>query len=312
MFAALRPQCFVPAAMKPRFLLTLTVFSCALLSACALFAQPNAPHISNSALDELSGLAVSHADPTLLWGHNDSGDGPNLFRIGLAGEDLGMITVDGADAIDWEDIAAFDWHGQPALLIADIGDNNAKRDHLTLYAVTDPGVSGPAKLLWKLDFRYPDGPRDCEAVAVDPIEHSILLLSKREFPQHLYRLPLPDTQPAPGLAIAESLNNAVKIQRPTLVDLVENPGFGQYSGMPTAMDIARDGSFAVVVTYKNAYRFRRAPGESWGGAFAAVPETIVQPRLRQTEAGAISADGRHLFISSEGHSAPLVRLPLAP
>eukprot|EP01035_Chromulina_nebulosa_P023316 gene23316-30224_t len=101
--------------------------------------QPDAPRVASPALDELSGLAVSHADPDLLWGHNDSGAGPDLYRIGIHGEDLGSVHIAGVQAIDWEDIAAFDWQGKPALLIADTGDNTAKRKSVTLYAVSDPG-----------------------------------------------------------------------------------------------------------------------------------------------------------------------------
>ncbi len=266
--------------------------------------------MQNPALTELSGLAASHADAKLLWGHNDSGDGPNLFRIGLNGEDYGEVAVPGARAVDWEDIAAFDWRGQPALLIADTGDNNAVRDSVTLYAVSDPGLRGEVKLLWTQVFRYPDGARDCEAVAVDPIDKAVILLSKRDVPQRLYRLPLPEKLPVTGIATAEALGAVSTIPRPTLADVVENPGFGQYSGEPTALDIARSGGFAVVTTYKNAYLFRRAPGQDWSKVFESMPVTIALPRLRQTESGAIGADGSVLYVSSEGDASPLLRTPL--
>lgn len=117
---------------RPRWWLHAVPGATLLLNSCALLSQPDGARVRNPALDELSGLAISHADPTLLWGHNDSGDGPNLFRIGVNDEDYGRIAVAGARAVDWEDIAAFDWQGQPALLVADTGENTARREVVTL------------------------------------------------------------------------------------------------------------------------------------------------------------------------------------
>src|SRR5262245_51670088 len=133
--------------------------------------------VANPDLDELSGLAVSRADPQVLWGHNDTGGGNVLFRFGADGADFGSVHVKGARATDWEDIAAFEQDGTPALLVADTGDNLRARAQLVLYAVRDPGRDGAAELLWRLPFSFPDGARDCEAVAVDEVAREILLVS---------------------------------------------------------------------------------------------------------------------------------------
>lgn len=282
------------------------------LSACASGAPAGTPDVQAPALVELSGLAVSHADDTLLWAHNDSGDGPNLFRVGFDGADLGRVRIDGAKAVDWEDIATFDWQGAPAILVGDVGDNFARRDHVTLYAVADGGRLGDTHLLWKLDLRYPDGPRDCEAVAVDPVDGMILLLSKRDLPNRLYAVPMPAVAPPPDAPplVPRFLGTVETLPQPTLDELPNAPFFGMLSGLPTALDISRDGRFAVVTTYGDAYRYVRRAGEPWIATFARTPERIRLPRLRQTEAGAITADGRSLFVSTEGRPAPLVRVPL--
>lgn len=283
-----------------------------LLSSCALLSQPAGPQLENPELDELSGLASSLAAPDLLWGHNDSGDAPRLFRIGPRGEDLGFVPIQGAVAIDWEDIAAFRWQGEPALLIGDVGDNHARREHVTLYAVRDPGARGEPKLLWTLDFKYPDGPRDCEAVAVDPVDQSVILISKREHPQRLYRLPIPKDAPRPGsMAVAEALGPITTLPRSSFADWFETPLYSEFDG-PTALDIDPAGRFAVVITYKDAFLYPRAEGQSWREAFAATPRLIRLPHLRQTEAGAISSDGRTLTVSGEGVHMAIARVPLAP
>lgn len=284
-----------------------------LLNSCVLLSQPDAPHLAHPALDELSGLVVSKADPTVLWGHNDSGGKAELFRIGLDGEDLGRLRIAGAQANDWEDIAAFEWQGRPALLIADVGDNKARRKAVTLYAVRDPGRSGDqARLLWQLDFRYGDGPRDCEAMTIDPADHSVLLLTKRENPKRLYRLPLPEGKPPVGVAVADLLGEVTTVPQPNALDHLGHPMQANFFGQPTAMDLSPDGRSLLVLTYKNALRWRRADGQPWLDALAAAPEIIALPFLFQAEALAVAADGASMFVSSEGANAPLLRVPLAP
>ena len=152
-------------------------------------------------LVEASGLAVSRRHPDLLWALNDSGNKPLLFALDVSGGDLGQVTLVGTKNRDWEDLASFTWRGEPWLLVADVGDNRGQRDRVVLHALPEPQAddqgrfSGEVKPAWSLTFTYPDGPRDCEAVAVDEAAGRILLLSKRRNPPMLYSLPL---GPSPG------------------------------------------------------------------------------------------------------------------
>lgn len=280
----------------------------ALLTVAAA-AAPLIFSLKNRALDESSGLALSLLDPQILWSHNDSGGLPALYRVGLQGEDLGRVDVPLAMNFDWEDIAAFRYHGAPALLIGDVGDNYSIRDEVSVYAVADPGRSNRTQLLWKLAFQYEDGPRDCEALAVDPVSGDILLISKREQPPALYRLPLPDAPPTRP-AIAKRIATLPQIPRAGGADFKNHPIAYAYLSMPTALDISRDGRFAVVITPKDAYLYLRRGAESWARTFARLPRTIAQPWLPQTEGGAISADGRWLYISSERGPKNFARVAL--
>ena len=282
-----------------------------LLLACGATFAADTFELANRDIDELSGLAVSRADPTLLWGHNDTGGGLRLYRIGLRGEDLGSVRVTEAKSSDWEDIAAFDDATGPALLIADTGDNFAIRSFPTLYAVRDPGRSGEATLLWRLDFRFPDGARDCEAVAVDPVGREILLVSKRDTPPRLYRLPLPQHAPD-GLQTAEFLGELAPPPAVTWRERLAQPIRSLYEHMPTGLDISRDGATAVLVTLRDAYVFRRETGASWAQAFRKPAVVLPLPSLRQVEAVALSADGRELIVGSEGRPGRLARIPLTP
>jgi len=118
-------------------------------------------------LDEVSGLAQSARDPAILWAIND--DGPaTIYAIDKTGKARGHVRI--ADALnrDWEDIAAFALGGTAYLIIADIGNNDGDRDVVTLYVVEEPRPEDEAvDIAWRIDYRYPDGPRDAESLAVD-------------------------------------------------------------------------------------------------------------------------------------------------
>ena len=130
-------------------------------------------------LAESSGVAVSRAQPGVYWTHNDSGDGPNLYAIDLAGKLLATFKVAGAEARDWEDMAAGPCIADPApsgtatpvcLYFADVGDNDRRRPWLTVYVVIEPWLDESTRTVASRSFRfrYPDGPDDTEAFAVLP------------------------------------------------------------------------------------------------------------------------------------------------
>lgn len=282
------------------------VLALALAAGCALAADTPVVAVAHPALDELSGLAVSRADAQVLWGHNDTGGGAFLFRFGPRGEDLGRVPVAGVQAHDWEDIAAFEHAGAPALLVADTGNNFATRAVVTLYAVSDPGRIGEPRLLWRLPFRFPDGARDCEAVAVDPVTREILLVSKRDTPPRLYRLPLPAGTPT-GVQRAEFVAELAGWPARNGLSLLRF-----FADSPTAFDISRDGTRAALVTPTHAYLYRKQAGATWAQALQRPEAALPLPtgELELIEAAAFSADGRELIVGSEGVPARLAHIAL--
>jgi hypothetical protein len=74
------------------------------------------------------------------------------------------------------------------------------------------------------------------------------------------------------------------------------------------MDIAPDGSQAIVITYNAGYLFARRGGESWQKAFARTPTRLRMPRMRAMEAVAFAPDGQTIYASSEGWPAPIYRI----
>ncbi len=287
--------------MRGIFLLTL------LLAGSAAATQW--PVLANRQLDEVSGLSRSLRDPQVLWALNDGGGGPVLYRLGLRGEDYGRVNILNAMNFDWEDLTSFMHQGMPALLIGDVGDNQGTRSSVTLYAVSDPGRKGAAKLLWKVDFRYPDGPRDCEAIAVDGESGHIYLLSKRDRPPQLYRIALPVVSPV-KMQTAERLGPVTSLPSVSADLTRDNPLAAYYFAMPTSISFAPDLRSVVVITPNDAYLFRRGANQPWLDALNGRPLPVALPKLRQTEAGTISNNGQHLYVTSEGRPAPLVKILL--
>jgi hypothetical protein len=273
--------------------------------------------IVHPAVREASGLAPSRRHRDVLWLINDSGNPPVLYAVGTNGVARGEYRVKGAQNRDWEDLASFRLGGVPYLMVADVGDNSAKHGTCTLYIVREPDVvrEAPKKsktlpLSWTVRFRYEDGPRDCESVAVHAASRRILLLSKRTRPPVLYELPLRRGD-AKDVATARRLAEIANIPPPTKEDLKDRQG--RYSSQPTAMDMASDGTAIAVLTYRHAYLYHRRGKEPWAQACARRPLRLVLPSrntglLRQREALCFAHGSQRLFITSEGHPAPLCRV----
>ena len=235
---------------------------------------------------EASGMAPSRLADNLLWIVNDGGSGAMLFAADTSGRAVARFSVRGAKNKDWEDLASFVKNGRSYLLIADVGDNDARRKYCTLYFVEEPAAenngdseSNVATVVWRTDFTYEDGPRDCESVAVDTVNDRVLLLSKRETVPSLYSLPL--GRPGDDSKYrATRVGKVSQIPPPTPKDLLDNPIFGAYVSRTTAMDIASDGGSALVLTYKCAYWYPRKDGGTWETAFSKKPsrDTVSETR----------------------------------
>jgi hypothetical protein len=253
---------------------------------------------------EASGLAASRRTDGLLWTLADSGE-PVLFALGADGSARGAVRLVGVVNEDWEDVAAFELDGRAWLLVADCGDNFARRSRGVLHlleeppaAALKPGGELPVDRAYSIPFIYEDGARDCEAVAVDPAGRAVYLLTKREYPAQLYRLPLrPATTEMP--AVARRVGPVPGLPQPAgLRKIIQAPAFA-HRGRPTAMDFSADGTLALVLTYGDLLVFPRATGEMWPQALARAPRRLPAHLLPQAEAACFTRDGRRIFLCSE-------------
>lgn len=290
---------------------TLLCLAFAALSACSDSAETaeTAPQrfvIAQPALTESSGLARSGREPDLYWSHNDSGGPTDLYAFDGRGATRGLLHLHPALNLDWEDMSAYVEDGVPRLAVGDIGDNNAIRPTIRLYLLDEPVLAADAAELTvapqqTIIVRYPDGPRDGEALAVDAAEGMLYLLSKRDAVPRLYRVPL---HPALPLVTAEALGEIAIPRAP------EGAAEPERVDWVTSMDFDAGARRAAVVTLTQAYVYTRAEGESWAQAFRHAPRAYALPDDPQIEAIAFSADGRELLVTSEGSPTPAAHLPL--
>jgi hypothetical protein len=254
--------------------------------------------LDDKRIKESSGLCRSLANPDCFWTHNDKGGGPRLYLINRQGETVAAPKIDGAETKDWEDLSSYSRGGKNYLLIADTGDNEGTRRSYRLYIVEEPSLREQKKKLKDVDlsmeiqFRYADARRDCEAVAVDSTSGAVYLVTKeKKRGAVVYQLPLPEKESTSTL-VAEAI---ARLDLPTVV----------------AMDISPDGRRAVVLSDEaNAYEYSRKGDQTWEAAFEATPVTLKMPPRKQGESICYGADGRTLYLTSEGERQPLWEVPV--
>jgi len=266
--------------------------------------------LTDPELDEVSGLAASRAHPGRYWAIKDSGNRTRLMLIKPDGSRVASFNTPGATNTDWEDIDAFDLDGKHYLLVADTGDNGGIRETLTLFVFEEPATvkdGGDIAPAWTIEFRWPDGARDCEASAVDAARGEVLLVSKKRVPPELFRVPL---RKATGVQVAERLATLPGIAQPTPQELELNPTYGRYRSQISGADLSSNGRVLAVMNYHSVYFYVRQPGETWAATMTRNPGSLRFPWLPQAEAVAFSVDGRTLLIGGEQRPTPLFRFTI--
>jgi len=293
-----------------RFKLLLVVLSIFITACTTTLESRQSGVIHAENLSEISGLTASANFPDRWWLHNDGQHSSRIYLISENGDTLKSIDLLGVENHDWEDISRFRRQHQSWLVIGEIGDNFGKRPTIALHFLPEPGEGADTvSVEHSLELSYPDGPRDCESMAVDPAEGFVYLLSKRDHPARLYRVSLEQAFTS-KTAILEFVGEVHAIPAHTEADILADPERGQWSDQATAMDISADGSLIALQTYKMVMLFQRKPGEAVLDALNSEAVTLNTSPLTQEEALGFSLDGKHLLITTEKLPAPLLRVDL--
>jgi 5'/3'-nucleotidase SurE len=276
---------------------------------CSRFADVSDPSaaLADPNLTEVSGVVASRAHPPVLWVHNDSGGEPTVYAISPTGASLGAYPIEGATAIDWEDIAIGPGpkRGTSSLYLGDIGDNTSARGSIVVYRVAEPrtapnGSGETLKGAEKFTLRYPDGARDAESLLVDPRSGDLFVIDKSLLSGvgTVYRVP--------RRQLVDGANVTMQRVASFQVSTDGEEGAGLLPGtLITGADVSPDGSVVLIRTYRRVLAFARPPGKPLAAAFAVDACSAPQANERQGEAIGFSADGEGYVTTSEGEHAPI-------
>ena len=266
--------------------------------ACTLGPVTTAGTVANAEAIELSGLATSRALAGTVWTHNDSGDSGRLFALGADGADRGILTITGATAVDWEDLAigpcgADRW----CLYAADIGDNDLVRTRIRVYEIDEPTtqIAGTqAATARTFDAVYPDGAHNSEALFVDPRNGDAYVITKQTppataSPSKVFRLPK-----SAAVAMAEEVGTVTIPMGNLLV---------------TGADLYADacGVRLLVRTYSHLFQLSGPPDSTIAELLSAALTPVPVASEVQGEAVAWLPDGRGYLTVSEGAATTLSR-----
>lgn len=267
-------------------------------------AGTTALRLDSPSLIESSGLAFSHRNSQCIWSHNDSGDSAQLLAFGVDGKPSGRTVLRGVRASDWEDMASF-VDGGPRLLVADVGDNDAQRSSVSLYVFDEPSPVRNTRVhrFQHVVVRYPDGPQNCESVAVDVARRRILLLGKSALVATMFEVPLPPREP--GSVSGEAGEKKAPLEHTaTAIAQVAIP-------LATGMDLCPVTGDLWVSGYLHAYRYPQSKNLSLQERLRQLPQMVELPKLKQVEAIAVDDEGV-IWVTSEGSPAMMQRVGYSP
>ncbi len=259
----------------------------ALLSYVAISARmPQSFLVEDQQIDEASGLVASRVNKGVLYTHNDSGGESVVFAISSMGESLGRFVLDGIKNRDWEDIALGPGpiQSKSYLYVGEIGDNRAAYSSVFVYRFVEPEIPSDSNFVVsvseidRIEIVYEDGPRDAEALFIDPSNADIYIVSKREEKVGLYHVPFPQSQTEP--------NTAIRVADIQL-------------SMVTAADITPDGRKILLKTYTGVWQVKVRRNQSVAKAVQGKLKALPYKIEPQGEAIAWDCLGKGYYTISE-------------
>jgi hypothetical protein len=158
-----------------------------------------------------------------------------LYAIDRMGGTRGAFSVDGVPFSDWEDIAIDD---AGHLYLADIGNNDAKRDTLEVYEIDEPNpaaASVPVTVRRKWKLKFPGAPFDCESLFIWKDYGYVVSKVFGDARAQIFRFPLAESKEPQTMELVAT----TKIESPV-----------------TGGDISADGKLLALVAKDGAYVYR--------------------------------------------------------
>lgn len=219
----------------------------ALASTCIWDKPTSIGTLDPKLLDEQSGMAFSSVYPR-IYHVNDSGSGPAVYWTDLEGKGTQTVEIKGISFVDAEDLGYGPCGADRCVFVADIGDNLEIRNKVRIIAIREQDLKERAEPFKIMEFSYPEGSQDAEALAVHPNGDIYIATkhysrtAKSAYPARIYRIDkswVNDANPQPHLLGEINIQEIFQAKR-------------FWNNVVTSMSISPDGKKAVLLTYKDA------------------------------------------------------------
>lgn len=248
-------------------------------------------------LNESSGLAASRENPGVFWTMND-GSEPILYAFDRTGKQRGRVRVTGAKAYDWEGLALGPGPicGRPYLYIGDIGDNRGKRKSITVYRIREPKLTDKvSERAEQLEFTYPDGPHDAEALLIHPQTGDLYIVIKtKEKVSAVYKTKAP--------------LRSGRLSHISNVDLPDGSFLTMLVGRITDGSISPDGKRVVLCDYVRGWEALVPAKGGFDAVWKSRWRAVDLDARAQGEGIAYRHDSRAILATSEGAEFPLIEV----
>lgn len=134
--------------------------------------------LDRKSLPEASGLGVSLRYPGRYYWVNDSGNKDVLYHTSISGKNLKAIKLTGTRFRDTEALTVTNCGDDSCLIVGDTGNNNLKKRNAVLWIFKEKDLDVEnAKLFRKVEFTFPGGEYDVEAMTALP-DGRLLFITK--------------------------------------------------------------------------------------------------------------------------------------
>jgi len=198
-------------------------------------------------------------------------------------------------------MASFMKDGKRYFLIGDIGDNKERKSFIEFYVIPEPSNLGEVALKYSFTAEYEIGPKDAEAMFVDPRTNELVILTKgREGTAYWLKAPLPEEK----THITLNIFHKEKVS--------DTPPANEREGaiLKTAADISPDGSWIITRNYLSSKMWFHPEGQDLTVTVQQGACRIPLPLQPQGETIAFSPDGQSLWTLSEGKPTTLYKIEL--
>ncbi|MET0465078.1 MAG: hypothetical protein ABW007_18075 [Chitinophagaceae bacterium] len=272
----------MPVSALKAIFVSLSFFVAGSLAPAGIFEDTPVSHtVKPGKIDEASGIADSKSHPGYLWVQEDSGNPADIYLLSHTGEYHKKIKVTGATNRDWEDmvLSSGPEAGKNYIYLGDIGSNKQSASKYFFYRFPEPALNADTvHQVDKITYQYPDGGHDAEAFLVDHQTKDIYVITKRDKPSAIYRIPYP--QSTTGMNAAQLVGKL------------------NFNGVVSAA-LSPDGKEILLKTYTGVLYWKRKTGQTIAQALLTEPAQVAYQLEPQGEAICFKNDNAGFFTLSE-------------